>query len=137
MVREEGMKKFLISAIVMLFVASFAFIFVACEANYGALSGNYYLTSVTYQNGTTKTAYQVVSGGQITDKANEYIKLNKEQGCSFSGLIKTAIGAQDGKYSVQDNAASFLVESGCVVATIEGKTIVINISGTTYVFVKA
>ena len=131
------MKKFLICLVAMLFVASFAFIFVACEANYGALSGNYYLASVTYQNGTTKTADQLVSGGQITDKTNEYIKLDKEQKCSFSGLIKTAIGAQDGTFSVQDNAISFLVESGCVVATIESKTIVINISGTTYVFVKA
>ena len=131
------MKKFLCSLLAVLFVAGFAFIFVACEANYGAISGTYYLASVTYQNGTTKTADELKNNGTIANKEQEYIKLGAEKTFDVSGIISTAIGEDMGTIEVQDNVITFKEEAGYVLGTLDSSTITINISGTTYIFVKA
>ena len=131
------MKKFLFSLALVLLCASIPMLFVACETNYAAIAGTYKLASATAQNGTTKTIDQLVTNGQVSNKEQEFITLSKEKGFEVSGLIKTALGENSGKFSVNNNVIILELESGNVLGSLNGKTITLNVNGTTYIFKKA
>ncbi|MBQ7578974.1 MAG: hypothetical protein IJT25_00335 [Clostridia bacterium] len=131
------MKKVLFGFVMVLLCLCIPTFLVGCDANYKALAGDYYLVQLTYQNGTTKTVDELKNNGTITSNENEFLKLSSEKAFDASGLIKTALGESMGTYSVEAEVIKIEAEAGYVIGTISGKTITINISGTTYLFVKA
>jgi len=131
------MKKLLFSLTLVLLFAGLPVLFVACEINYAAIAGTYKLASTTSPSGETKTIDQLVEGGQVSNKGQEFITLSKEKGFETSGLIKAALGENFGKFSVNNNVIILELESGNVLGGFDGKTISLNISGKTYIFKKA
>lgn len=124
------MKKKILMGVCLCIMFSVCTLFVACDVDYSKFAGNYYLQSVTYASGSTRTIDELVDLHIVTNKNDEVINLSKEQKFTMNGMI----GKSTGDYEISSNSIIFKWENKTVVAVIEAETITVNVNNITYVY---
>lgn len=104
-----------------------------CDVDYKKFEGNYYLSSVTNSQGSTKTIDKLIEENVVQNKEQEVINLTREQNLSMGGII----GENSGTYEISEDAIIIKFENSTIIGSIKNDIITLNISGSTYVYTRS